>query len=631
MKVDRRRFSADAAFYTAAALLPPGIVAWLLRLWEADLSAPFVYGGDQLFYQAQIKGWIEHASFLTNPSLGAPGVSQLYDFPVADGLNVLFIRGLGLLGAGSGTVMNLFYLSGYTAVGVVTAFVMRRLGVSRPSSLAVAVLFALLPYHYLRGESHLYLSMYWIVPALVLVLVWLDSPEPPLVRKAAGGRFPLQVRTPRTIAALAICAVAGACGVYYAFFGCFFLLLVGLRAAFRDRDRRPALAAVILVLVSACVFGLQMIPNAVFWARHGTNPETATRTSYEAEVYGLRITQMLLPIGDHRVPAMATKRLAYRAASPGAATEADTAALGILGSLGFVASISALLLGWPRSRQRRPGPAGPVETARTETVSLRWLGMLTASAALLGTVAGFGAVFAAAVTPQIRAYNRISVFIAFFAFVTIGLLADRFLRFRAGTPWRVAATAVVGAVALLGVLDQTPRSLAEGRKVAQSAYGADTAFGRQVQARLPAGATVFQLPYVPYPEWGPTFGMLDCYEPLRGYLHTTGLRWSSGAMKGRPDAAWQQATASLPVAAMVDRLRAAGFDAVWVQMNGYEDGGTALAGALTELLGPPAVVKENGVVAVWRLRPDGAARVRPDDATARPGAVSALAPSSAKE
>jgi phosphoglycerol transferase len=501
MKVDRRRFSADAAFYAAAALLPPGIVAWLLRLWEADLSAPFVYGGDQLSCQAQIKGWIEHASFLTNPSLGAPGVSQLYDFSMADGLNVLLLRGLGLLGAGSGTVMNLFYLSGYAAVGVVTAFVMRRLGVSRVSSLAVAVLFALLPYHYLRGESHLSLSMYWIVPALVLVLAWLDSPEPPLVRQSAGSRWPLQVRTPRTIAALAICAAAGACAVYYAFFGCFFLLVVGLRAAVRDRDRRPALAAVVLVLVSACVFGLQMIPNAVFWARHGTNPEAAARISYEAEIYGLRITQMLLPIGEHRVPAFAAKRLGYRVASPGALTEADTAALGVLGSLGLVAAISALLLGWPRSRHRRSRPNGHVEAVRTEAarteavggeaVSLRWLGMLTVSAVLLGTVAGFGAVFAAAVTPQIRAYNRISVFIALFAFVTLGVLADRFLRFRTGTRWRVAATAVVGVVALLGVLDQTPGSLAGGRRAAEATYTADAAFGRQVQARLPAGAAVF--------------------------------------------------------------------------------------------------------------------------------------------
>jgi len=96
------------------------------------------------------------------------------------------------------------------------------------------------------------------------------------------------------------------------------------------------------------------------------------------------------------------------------------------------------------------------------------------------------------------------------------------------------------------------------------------------------------------------FGMQD-YDPLRGYLHTTGLHWSYGAVKGRPDATWQQSTAALPAPAMIQQLRAAGFKAIWVQLNGYEDGGTAIHAALDGLLGPPATVSNDGVLAVWRL------------------------------
>src|SRR5665811_1326720 len=76
--------------------------------------------------------------------------------------------------------------------------------------------------------------------------------------------------------------------------------------------------------------------------------------------------------------------------------------------------------------------------------------------------------------------------------------------------------------------------------VESAAYAADSTFGQQVQAMLPPGASVFQLPYLPFPESPPMFGMSD-YEPLRGYLNTAGFRWSYGATKGRPDAAWQQA------------------------------------------------------------------------------------------
>jgi hypothetical protein len=52
---------------------------------------------------------------------------------------------------------------------------------------------------------------------------------------------------------------------------------------------------------------------------------------------------------------------------------------------------------------------------------------------------------------------------------------------------------------------------------------------------------------------------------------------------------------------MIQQLRDKGFAALWVQLNGYEDGGVAIRSELTSLLGPPALVKADGVVAVWRL------------------------------
>jgi phosphoglycerol transferase len=592
---DKAERLADASLYVAAAVLPLGTIAWLMQLWAADFSVPFAYGGDATSVLAGIKGLLETGSYLTNPSLGAPGIAQFYDIPGSDGLNYLVLRVIGLLGMSSGTAVNLFYLAGYSAVGVATAFVLRRLNMSRLCSLGVAILFALLPYHYMRNEWHLFLAMYWIIPLLLLVLVWLDSSDPPLVKHVAGGWFPFALRNRRTIAALMICAAAGACGVYYMFFGCFLLAAVGLRAALRDRSYRVALAAAALVLVSGCVFAAQMVPSLVYWADQSKNPAAVVRSPYGAEVYGLRITQMLLPVDNHRVPIMADIRARYLATSGPANTEANFATLGIVGSLGFLLSISAVLLGWPRSSRRRKGPP---ET--DEPVSLRLLGYLTVSALLLGTVSGFGAVFALAISDQIRAYNRISVFIALFALMTLGVLADRFIRLRKGGAWRVAGPLAIALVVLFGVLDQTPASLDGAVRSSAAAFAADATFGQQVQAELPSGASVFQLPYLPFPESPPMFGMSD-YEPLRGYLHTTGLHWSYGAIKGRPDATWQQATAALPAPAMIQQLRAAGFKAIWVQLNGYEDGGTAIHAALDGLLGPPAVVSEDGVLAVWRL------------------------------
>ncbi len=59
-------------------------------------------------------------------------------------------------------------------------------------------------------------------------------------------------------------------------------------------------------------------------------------------------------------------------------------------------------------------------------------------------------------------------------------------------------------------------------------------------------------------------------------------------MKGRADAAWQSSTSALPLTEMVSRLRKAGFNALWIRLNGYEDGGAAVIRDATALLGPPA-------------------------------------------
>ena len=52
-----------------------------------------------------------------------------------------------------------------------------------------------------------------------------------------------------------------------------------------------------------------------------------------------------------------------------------------------------------------------------------------------------------------------------------------------------------------------------------------------------ADGSVFQLPYMPFPDGGVVHRMTD-YDLVRGYLHSDGLHWSFGAMSGRPED-WQ--------------------------------------------------------------------------------------------
>jgi hypothetical protein len=133
------------------------------------------------------------------------------------------------------------------------------------------------------------------------------------------------------------------------------------------------------------------------------------------------------------------------------------------------------------------------------------------------------------------------------------------------------------------------------------AWRSDHAFFRQIEQRLPRGASVFVLPYQSFPEAGQLID-LDGNDLLRGYLHTKHLRWSFGAMKGRPED-WSTELQGLPTSTTLDAAVAAGFSGLWIDRFGYTDRAAALENDLHGLVGPAAIVDATGRDSFYDLRP----------------------------
>src|ERR671923_102199 len=119
-----------------------------------------------------------------------------------------------------------------------------------------------------------------------------------------------------------------------------------------------------------------------------------------------------------------------------------------------------------------------------------------------------------------------------------------------------------------------------------------------LESRLPTGASVVHLPYEPFPE--PPAGRQAIYEPAKAYLHTDELRWSWGAMRGRPTD-WAAANATRPPAELIQAARDAGFTALLVDRLGYGDDGAAIERDLRGVLGGDPERSPNGRFLVWRL------------------------------
>jgi phosphoglycerol transferase len=147
---------------------------------------------------------------------------------------------------------------------------------------------------------------------------------------------------------------------------------------------------------------------------------------------------------------------------------------------------------------------------------------------------------------------------------------------------------LVVAIGAVGLWDEAaPPSWTSSISNAQTDWRNDEAYGKAVQQAVPAGTEIFELPVLAYPESLPIWDMHD-YDPIRPYLHTEGLRWSYGGVKGRPKSDWQETIAGLPVLRMAVALAASGFGGIHVDRYGYPDHDPGeLEQYLTELTGPP--------------------------------------------
>jgi phosphoglycerol transferase len=415
------------------------------------------------------------------------------------------------------------------------------------------VLYSLLPYHFLRGEDHLFLGAYWAVP-LGCFLALAVLADTPLVT-------PLPSR--RALALLAACVVVGSAAVYYAAFTLILLAAAAVLAAATRRTTRPLVTGGILGAAIVVALVVNFAPAIVDRLREGSNP-AVERFAFETEVFSLRPLQLVLPVRDHRIGAFADLKERYE--NQVGVTEASFAALGLVGSVGLVVLLATILLATVRAGSPRGDPL------------LRYAAVLALIALFFAMTGGLAPAVSFLISPQLHAWNRFSVFIAFFALLAVALLLARF---RGGTAWAVAAALVV-----VGALDQTTGAMTPRYDDVAAEWRSDADWVQRVDAALPEGAAVLELPYVPFPSSPPVGRMVD-YDHVRPYLHSDDLRWSYGAMKGRDEDLGDDVDT-------IAEARAAGYAGVMVDRFGFADNGAAIEAQARSVRAGEPIVSSDG-------------------------------------
>ncbi len=224
--------------YLLAMVLCGLLLNWTLHLSEANLRYPIGDGDDGVVAQLMVRNVIERGTYYRCDRIGAPYGVDLRDFPISENLHLGVMKLLSLGTRNPYRVINYFYLLTYFLTTLTALFALRRFGVALLPGVMAALLYAFLPYHFYRGVTHLLLSGYYMIPLIAVVILWLylgkmgrdqgTTPE-------SGKRY-----WRRWVAALAICVLFSGAGSYYAFFGCFFVVVAAFGCALRDRRwKRP--------------------------------------------------------------------------------------------------------------------------------------------------------------------------------------------------------------------------------------------------------------------------------------------------------------------------------------------------------------------------------------------------------
>lgn len=530
------------------------------------LSAPYVYGGDQLlsqiYIQRSVDGWIWN-----DARQGWPFGSSLYDFPGSDAGNYLVFKMLAPFTHTAWAITNLYFLLGFAASFIAAFVVLRAIRVSRPYSALAAFLFSFAPFHFARlFYGHLLYTCYFTVPLFFYYGT----------RVLYAAEQPFEVFSRRTLVRLFVLTVVlSSFGVYFAVFGLIVIVLYTLIGYARSGGWAPLRAAASIFL---CVFvgvATNLAPSVLNRLSHGANPEVAARVAWESEVYALKLVHLLLPQPDHRIGMLARFTKNYLATFPLSNT---TSTIGFVGIAGLIVVFAVLV----RSMAGRDSDA-----------TLRAVSAIVVALIIIASVGGINVVFAMLVTPMIRAWDRISIFVDF------GVLAALTL---ALTQLRARQIGIAVCLATVGFFDQTPRNYREYTDAAAARWRMDSEFIAQIQGAVPRGAGIYELPYFEYPEAAAKHDLAG-YELASGFLNSKDLKWSYGGVAGRPGDLFFRALAKRPASEQIPELKKMGFSGIYIDRRGFDDNGVKIVSDFTAALGSsPQFTRADGNAVFFSLR-----------------------------
>jgi phosphoglycerol transferase len=318
----------------------------------------------------------------------------------------------------------------------------------------------------------------------------------------------------------------------------------------RTGKLKPLMSGLSSIGATVFAFVLINLNPWLYQARAGQNHGAIVRQFQWVEIYALKALDLFVPPLHHHWQLF---RQFAQWRSSVALLHDEGSYVGIVGAVALaILVVSAVHAAIKSNSLRVPVPAWQV----------LWIFVFFSTGGLNAIAASMGFTY-------LRAGCRLSIVILAVSLLYAAEWASR----RVGRS--LFSVLTVGTCCVLIVFDQVPRSLsAEERAFIARSVSSDQKFVADMEAVLPEGSMVFQLPVMDFPE--APLRTVTSYDHLRPYLYTRHLRFSFGSMKGRPREQWQHEIEKLELPDSVTEIKNRGFAGIYVSRIGYSENASAL-------------------------------------------------------
>lgn len=430
--------------------------------------------------------------------------------------------------------VNLFYLLSFVVTPVFGYWLFRKLNFPIFFAITIAQILNILPFHFWRLE-HVGLSSYFaLVVALGLAIEILQIDN-----------FNFNFFKKKVLAWSLFSVLIATSGLYWTFYSLGILLLAVIVNSCSTKKTSTKLYSAFPLLLASLTFVAAMVP-ALLFREHIENASVSVRTPVESVIYSGQFSDLIFPSSQSGIPLLGFIQSKLQIVNDWANSEGaiGVRAISDNGSLFILFSVITMF-SWAIFKVARPKSI--LFKNKIVNQELGFLSLLFVVSFLFFVPYGLNEVFAAFISPQIRAWDRLTPVLQICMITFSSVFALRIFRvttqlkpkLQSSIRW-LAFFLCIGILAITFVDTAMPAQNFFTNQKFQAEEFADEA--KEVTSFIDSQSInncgILQLPVMSFPERGPLVS-LTSYTPLWLPLEGDNNSWTYAGILGTKQAQWE--------------------------------------------------------------------------------------------